>query len=76
MLFIYLVFQNIYFFLLLETLVEYWKQYIASIRTDRYQVKIGWCYGMEILSLQFLIVTLVLFILMFMAKNRPEPENS
>jgi hypothetical protein len=71
----YLVFKNIVSFFLLATLVDYWKQYLVNIRGTQYDVKIGWCFGMEILSLQFVLVSLILYILMFMAKNRPEPEN-
>lgn len=63
------------FFVIEETISADWNQYLENARKYQYKTKIGWCFGMEILSLQFVVVTLILYILMFMAKDRPEPKN-
>jgi hypothetical protein len=46
---------------------------LQSMNTN-YTIYISWCLGLEILSLYFCTVSLVLYGLMFHAKRRPEPE--
>ncbi|CAF0881762.1 unnamed protein product [Adineta steineri] len=41
----------------------------ASTRT--YSVKLGWCFGMEVMALYFSIVSAVLYLLMYLVKRHP-----
>ena len=45
---------------------------VTPITSMSHQVKISWCFGMEILALQFAVVSLILYALMFVVKQRPE----
>ncbi len=59
-------------FVYLETLSLQWQQYLKTSTPTKYKVKLGWCFGMEILALHFSLTSLVLYALMFTAKKRPE----
>ncbi len=61
-----------FLFLFLETLIEAWQQTLQSSKTVQYQSKLGWCFGLEILALHSALVSIILFALMFTAKQRPE----
>jgi hypothetical protein len=41
---------------------------------NNYTVKIGWCFGMEFMAFYFTFISLILYALMFHAKQRPEPK--
>ena len=63
------------FLIFLETVAKDWKDYFKGVRNVHYQTRVGWSYGIEILALQFALVTFILYILMLRAKTRPETEN-
>jgi len=61
--------------LCLDTLSTIWQEYLEQQSKNTYKVRVSWCVGLEIIALQFSICALVIYGLMFVAKNRPEPEH-
>jgi len=37
-----------------------------------YKAQLGWCFGLEVLALHSTLISIILFALMFTAKQRPE----
>ncbi|CAM4816881.1 unnamed protein product [Rotaria magnacalcarata] len=58
-----------------KTLIDTWQEELNNLTSVNYSVSIGWCFGMEILSLYFALIALIIYALMFQAKKRPEPKN-
>ncbi|CAF3302702.1 unnamed protein product [Rotaria socialis] len=58
-----------------KTLIDAWQQELNNLTRINYSVSIGWCFGMEIVSLYFALIALVVYALIFQAKKRPEPKN-
>ncbi|CAF1467777.1 unnamed protein product [Rotaria sordida] len=54
---------------------ENWEARFINLTHAQYDVKVGWCFGMEILALYFSLVSLVIYALMFFAKSRPDPRE-
>jgi hypothetical protein len=46
------------------------QQQVAAVNV-KYSVKLGWCFGMEILAFYFAVVSLVLYLIIYLAKKRP-----
>jgi len=59
----------------LETLFNAWKETVQTSTSIKYTAKLGWCFGLEILALHSALVSIILFALMFTAKQRPEPPQ-
>jgi hypothetical protein len=53
-----------------------WEQVLQTKQKYQYNVKFGWCFGLEIMAFYFTIVSIVLYALMFTAKQRPESASS
>ncbi|CAF0984106.1 unnamed protein product [Rotaria sordida] len=49
-----------------------WVDQLNNFTEADYDVKIGWCFGIEIVALYFSVISLVLYGLIFVAKKRPE----
>jgi hypothetical protein len=64
------------FILFLESLYVAWEQVLQTKQKYQYNVKFGWCFGLEIMAFYFTIVSIVLYALMFTAKQRPESASS
>lgn len=47
---------------------------MVAAMNDKYSIKIGWTMGLEIMALYFASVSLILYALMFIAKQRPESK--
>jgi len=63
-------------FLFLETLIEAWKATIKASTNIYYTAQLGWCFGLEFLALHSALVSIILFALMFTAKQRPEGQQT
>ncbi|CAF0960378.1 unnamed protein product [Adineta ricciae] len=48
------------------------QQSIKANSTVTYQTKVGWCFGMEILAFYFSLISLVLYLIMFLVGKRPD----
>ncbi|CAF4722066.1 unnamed protein product, partial [Rotaria sp. Silwood2] len=57
------------------TVNPYWEEKFGNLTNVQYNIKVGWCFGMEIMALYFALISLILYALMFVAKTRPEQKT-
>ncbi|UJR29825.1 hypothetical protein I4U23_017368 [Adineta vaga] len=53
-----------------ENVAKYQNEHISTL-PEKYSTKLGWCFGMEILAFYFAIISLILYLIMFLIKQRP-----
>ncbi|CAF5023587.1 unnamed protein product [Rotaria sp. Silwood1] len=58
-----------------ETVNQYWETTFNNLTNAEYNIRVGWCFGMEIMALYFALISLVIYALMFFAKTRPEQRK-